>query len=331
MQMAMQKQNVDIVELLRASSHGPLYMRPHNGFPADMATYSPSGHTQLSTFASSKKRKPKNAGAPNSTANGGHFSPKFLPHQVAYPSPAAAAAMPPVSTHPPQPAGESIAMSELQATSTGSGYAHNESPPTYPTPHTMASHSPPLPPHCQPHNSYPSTSTQGHYSATTPTTSGYSEVTPTTYADLPPSSIATHCNGRVLDNYPSLYPPSTDAGTRPLQHLPVVSEAEPYSMGGAPITPDSSNPFPGGAYSPPQSGGSVSHPSPQSAQHASPNSTGAYVASPQSLTPSPESQQQRQQMIAAVGTVHGTVHVEPGYSYPGHSMYPPHFVGSTPV
>ena len=330
MQMAMQKQNVDIVELLRASSHGPLYMRPHNGFPADMATYSPSGHTQLSTFASSKKRKPKNASS-SSTANGGHFSPKFLPHQVGYPSPATA--MPPVSTHPP--AGESIAMSELQVTSTGSGYAHHESPPTYHTPHTMASHSPPLPPHCQPHN-YPPTSTHGHYSTATPTTSGYSEVTPTTYADLPPSSIATHCNGNsmhVLENYPPLYPTSTaDAGTRPLQHLPVAAEPEPYSLGGAPITPDSSNPFPGGAYSPPQSGGSVSHPSPQSAQHASPNSTGGYVASPQSLTPSPESQQQRQQMIAAVGTVHGTVHVEPGYSYPGsHSMYPQHFVGSTPV
>lgn len=342
LQMAGLKQNVDIVELLQASSHGPLYMRPHNGFPADMAvaTYAPSGHTQLSTFASSKKRKPKSSSSSSSTANGGHF-PKFLPHQVAYP-----AGMPPISSHLPPPAGmppvsshlpppgESIAMSELQGIgSSGGTYSHQESPPTY---HT---HSPPLPSHCQPQNSYPTTSTHGHYSAATPTTSGYSQVTPTTYEEVPSSSAASRCNGNamhMMDSYP-VYPTSTaDAGTRPLQHLPVVSETEPYAAGnsmGPPITPDSSNPFsvqPSGVYSPPQSGGSVSHPSPQSAQHASPNS-GGYVASPQSLTPSPESQQQRQQMIAAVGTVHGTVHVESGYNYPGHSMYPQHFVGSTPV
>jgi hypothetical protein len=228
-------------------------------------------------------------------------------------------------------------MTELQATNAGANYAHHESPPTYPTPHTMASssRSPPQPPHCQPQSSYPSTS-HGHYSAATPTTSGYSEVTPTTYDDMPPSSAAAHRTGatmqRMLDNY-SVYPTSTaDAGTRPLQHLPVVSEAESYSMG-APITPDNSNPFaqtPGEVYSPPQSGGSVSHPSPLSVHHSPPKS-GVYVASPQSLTPSPESQQQRHQMISAVGTVHGTVHVEPGYNYPSHAMYPQHFIGSTPV
>lgn len=314
LQVAMQKQHVDIVELLRASSHGPLYMRPHNGFPTDVV-YPSAGHTQLSSFASSKKRKAKGSTSSSSAANGGHF-PKFLPHQVSYPP--SSAGMPPASAHLP---GDSIAMADLQPTSSNA-YAHHESPPTYPA---MATHSPPLPPHC---SSYPSTSTHGHYSVATPTTSGYSEVTPTTYDELPPSSVA-HCNGsslHMMENYP-LYPPSTtDAGTHPLQHLPVVTEAEtPYGVG-APITPDS-NPYvqTPGAYSPPQSGGSMSHPSP----HPSPNS--GYGASPQSLTPSPESQQQQQQMISAVGTVHGTVHVEPGYSYPGHTMYPHHFIGSTPV
>lgn len=340
MQVAVQKQYIDIVELLRASSHGPLYMRGPNGFSPDMATYTPSGqHTQLSTFSSSKKRKPKSASS-STTPNGGHFT-KFLPHQVSYQS-----AMHPSSSHL-QPGetvamthlqpGETIAMAEL-TNGTAGAYAYHESPPTYP-PQTMAnSHSPPLPPHCQQQNSYPSTSTHGHYSVTTPTTSGYPEATPTTYDDLPLSSVA-HCNGsslHMMDTYP-LYPTSSaEVGTRPLQHLPVVTEREGQTPAYGALTPDSNNPFVpgGGVYSPPQSGGSVSHASPHSAQNPSPNS--GYGTSPQSLsTPSPEShvQQQQQQTISAVGTVHGTVHVEPaGYAYPGqHSVYQQHFVGSTPV
>lgn len=322
LQVAMQKQYVDIVELLRASSHGPLYMRPgpHNGFLPEVAAYSPSGHTphhQLVTPPTSKKRKSKNASS-NSASNGGHLH-KFLPSQVSYPG---STATPTSLQH-----GETLAMSELhmqqQANSNGP-YVQHESPPTYPShspplpphchpsqsPPTYPSHSPPLPPHCQQHLS---PSSHGHYSVATPTTSCYSVATPTTYDELP-------CNGHMLEGY---YPGTADVGTRPLQHLPEPGVQTSFvvtsSMGG-PITADPfvQNPV----YSPPQSGGSQR--SPQSAQHSSPHSTG-YGASPQSLTPSPESQQQT---IAAVGTVH---HVEPGYSYPGHTIHQQHFMGSTPV
>ena len=315
MQIAMQKQYVDIVELLRSSSHGPLYMRPPNGFLPDVTTYPGSVHTtQLVTPPFSKKKKPKSTSCSYSSASNAHFHGKFFTSQVPYPAPSAT----PPSSHLQQQ-GDAMAMSELHLQQQGNGGPHQSSP-TYPQP--TASHSPPLPTHCNP---YPSTSSHSHYSVATPTTVGYSDATPTNYDhrvvvsdDLVPSSTRHHS---MMEGYP-IYPSTADVGTHPLQHLPVVSEARVQST----YPPTSQHTLAtntDNVYSPPQSGGSQR--SPQSAHHASPNST-YYGASPESLTPSPESR-----TIAAVGTVHGTVHVEPGYDYPAHTMYAQHFMGNTQV
>ena len=331
MQIAMQKQYVDIVELLRASSHGPLYMRPHSAFMSDVSAYSTPGHTPLVTPPSSKKRKPKSVSSSSAAAGaGGARVKQFLSSQASYPSP--------TTSQQQQLPGDGIAMTELhlqQASSSSGNTSYVHSPPTT-YPHNISSHSPPLPPHCQ----QQPTSTHGHYSAATPTTSSYSEATPTPYDELPPPAKA-HCSSSSslqnrVESY-GLYPSNAEAGTRPLQHLPVVTEAGMQTCyngnGNVPITPDSQFvQTPGGVYSPPQSGGSMSQQSPHSAQHSSPgNSTVGYGASPQSATPSPP-ESQHQQTIAAVGTVHGTLHVESGsYNYPTHILHPQHFMGSTPV
>lgn len=239
-------------------------------------------------------------------------------------------------------------MTELpqQLTSTASSYAHHQSPPNYPPP-SATSHSPPLPANCQPHSTYPATSNHTQYTVATTNASGYSEHTPSTGYEhhqvlvgetelAPPVSVAHSSassslhHSAVVEGY-SLYPGTADVGTgtRPLQHLPVASEAEifptSHSVGTA-LTPDT--PFvqsTGNAYSPPQSGGSVSQRSPQSAVlQPSPNS---YGTSPQSLTPSPPESQQA--TIAAVGTVH---YVEP-YNYPmaSHFQQQQQFMSGTSV
>lgn len=353
MQIAMQKQYGDIVELLRTSSHGPLYMRPHNSFMSEIPAYQ-SPHHQLVTPPTSKKKKSKSmsgSGGSHSGATASHFHGNFMSGVVSYPASSTGTT---TSSSASQLHREGLAMSELhqhqhhhhtstaQSIATASSYAHHHSPPNYPppTPVTVTtSHSPPLPPHCQPH----SYSTTGHYSVTTPPSSGYSDHTPPTYElvgdgdALPSVSMAHtgrhHSAAPVVDGYP-LYPSNADMdnGTRPLQHLPVTTAGmqtnfHAHSMGTA-LTPDSVGnhyvPTPGVAYSPPQSGGSISQRSPQSTLQPSPNS---YGASPQSLTPSPpESQYSQHPTIAALGTVH----VEPGYNYPSHILHQ-HFVGSTPV
>lgn len=307
MQIAMQKQYVDIVELLRSSSHGPLYMRPPNGFLPDVASYAGSVHTtQLVTPPFSKKKKTKSTSCSYNSASNGHFHGKFFTSQVSYPAPSAT----PPSSHLQ---GDAMAMSDLHMQQQGP----HQSPPTYPQPPT-ASHSPPLPTPCNP---YPSTSSQSHshYTVATPTTV-YSDATPTNYDhrvvdDLAPSSM--------MEGYP-IYPSTADVGTHPLQHLPVVSEERVQSTY-PPTSQHTLGTTTDHVYSPPQSGGSLSQRSPPSAHHASPNSA-YYGASPESLTPSPESR-----TIAAVGTVHGTVHVEPGYDYPAHATMYTHFMGNTQV
>lgn len=307
LQIAMQKQYGDIILLLRTSSHGPLYMRSPNGFLPDVSSYPATGHAphhQLVTpHTSVKKKKGKSAGGVSSS-----HAHKFLGSQVSYPS-----------STTPTTSSSHFQMSEVQGSST-----HHHSPPTYP------SHSPPLPPHCQPHNPYPSTSNHGHYSVATPTSSGYSD--PHQQVDLPPvSSSVSH--SVVEQGYP-LYPTTTDVGvgTRPLQHLPMVSEVGIQTFPAHSLTPDGvSNPFVQPPYSP-QSGGSQRSPQSAATLQASPNSISPYGASPQSTTPSPETQQGA---TIAVGTV-GTVHVEGGigYNYSSHCI-PPHphqtFMGSTPV
>ncbi len=336
MQIAMQKQHADIVEMLRTSAHGPLYMRPpgpHNSFLPEPSTYSPAHHP-LVTPPISKKKKSKSATSSNS-----HFHPFRNQGQGSFQgAPSSHMAMSELQTSH----AHSMAMTELQhstsstvtqATLTAS-YAHQQpSPPNYPPGPPGSSRSPPLlPPHCQ--QLYIPTSNPAHYSMATPTTSsGYSDPSPPSYdphqmmgeeAHSSVSSSLQHSSA-VLDNYP-LYTPME---TRPLQHLPVESEADiQTSYAGTHHTMAEYGQAQGGAASPPQSGGSVSQRSPPSAFHAgpSPNST-SYGASPQSLTPSPESQHP----TIAVGTLHGTVQVEQGYGYPHHhhNMHQQHFMGSS--
>ena len=319
MQIAMQKQYGDIVELLRTSPHGPLYMRPPNGFMSEVPSYPSTSHAphhQLVTPPSSKKKKSAKS-AVSAASAASSFHGKFV------------GGYPPVTT---SSAGNNIAMTELHnntASSIGqpSSYAHHHSPPNYPPP-SVAAHSPPLPPNC---TTYPAaTSTHTQCTLATTEAPGY---TPSSYEQvLPPApvSVAPHTtvstslhHSAVPDGYP-LYPvpPSSgDVGTHPLQHLPVVSsEAElqttsAYAPTHAPAMTPESAPFmhSSSAYSPPQSGGSVvSQHSPQSAGALQPSPV-SYGTSPPSLTPSPESQQQ--QTIAAVGSI---VHVEPAYN-----NYPP--------
>lgn len=334
MQIAMQKQYGDIVELLRTSAHGPLYMRPPNGFMSEVPAYPSAGHThQLVTPPTSKKRKSKSTSS--SSASASNFHGKFGP-SGGYPSSSTTATTPTSSSHLHR---DNIPMSEFQhhqqlpttATPTSS-YTHHPSPSNYPPPPGAPSHSPPLPPT---HSAYPTTSNHGH----TPSSYEHQQVM-VGESEMPAVSVAphtsppssSHLHSSVVEAYP-LYPSTADVGTgtRPLQHLPVVTEAgiqTSFATGHSAMTPDSvSNSFmhnPGGVYSPPQSS-TVSQRSPQSAVTLQP-SPNSYGTSPQSVTPSPESQQQS--TIAAVGTV---LQVEPGYNYPSHHFQHQHFMSSTPV
>ena len=363
MQIAMKNQYSDIVELLRASSHGPMppyrLMPAGPGYPmsAEMASYPASQPPQqqlLVTPPTSNKRKKSKLPASNGQLHG-----KYKQQQSSY-SPSS------------QLHNESIAMSELHhnaPSSTHPPYTSHHSPPHFPTPLTSSNypsatatsvHSPPLPPHCQPPITsahYPSSSsthvdtscvtTPGPdhptYSISTPTTSGYSNPTPPTYdphhqhpilaedssGSIPHTTVSSSLpHHSMMEGYP-IYPgaaANVGMGTQPLQHF-TGAEMYPVStsvgVGSDPAGTATTSYVPT-AHSPPQSGGSISQNSPVSTFHSPPNS----YNSPQSLTPSPDSQ--------SAGTTNsvlnalGTVHVEVPYNYHHHNMYQ-QMMGSTPV
>ena len=223
----------------------------------------------------------------------------------------------------------------------------NPTPPGYSIPTPPGGYSIPTPP--------------GGYTNPTPP-GGYSNHTSHTYEKqllaegeqapvTTPAAPPPHSSGSSLQ-HPSImeascystsrYPPSAPASdvvateTRPLQHLTMETDATMQisyghsdSMGGGGAHAGAYLQSSVGVYSPPQSGGSVSHgqSSPHSMFPSPPNSN-----SPQSLslTPSPEA---RATNIHATGSfyVEGTgATVGMGTSFP-HVMHHHHLMGATPI
>ena len=329
LQIAMEKQYGDIVDLLRASAHGPLpYMHrmPANtaagySLSTEMSPY-PQPPQQLVTPPTSKKKKSKGTG---STHGGG----KLLNGQASYSTSS--------QLHNEPFAMTSMAHRNIPSSNHSSfGPTHPSHFPTSNYAPTSSTHSPPLPPH-----SSTSMASHEHYCNPAPTdpmasAAGYS---PPTYDphqqvhindDLPPSTSVSHTSGSssLRHHYP-MYHSVADVGTgtHPLHHLPVVTEAEMQtSFGPNPssvaLTSDHTQ-FMQNTNSPPQSGGTHQQKSPLSVFHSSPNSN-SYGTSPQSLTPSPDSQGTN--VLNALGTVH----VEGGYTYNHYNLHQ-QIVSSTPV
>ena len=283
-QISMQKQYTDIVELLRASAHGPMpYMRQMPPGSASY-TYSPNGYPpttqqQLVTPPTSKKKKrAARTQSPTSFPASSAVSHASPPDQYNHTSSAYSNPTPPGGYSNPTPPG---------------GYSNPTPPGGYSNPTPPGGYSNPTPP--------------GGYSNPTPP-GGYSNPTPPSYehhhsmqgeAELSSATTPTVSGATPLQHpYGPLYPSTTGStdvvasSTRPLQHFSMVTDQPasfPHSEGQA------------GAYAytgvpSPQSGGSVTQSSPHSVFPSPPNTN-----SPPSLTPSPEA---RQTNIHATGMVY---------------------------
>ena len=269
LQVAMQKQYSDIVDLLRANTHGPVpYMRQmssgafnftHNGYPP--TSQQQVGTTSTNTKAKKKRTRPSSPNYPVST------------------------------TSPPDPFNQTPSGGYSNPTPPG-GYSNPTPPGGYSNPTPPGGYSNPTPP-----GGYSNPTPPGGYS--NHPTPPYDHQHPIQEADvvavttpIVSNGVLQHPSGLESSAYATRYPPiatPTDvmapSSTRPLNHL----YSHPEGPGGTPLGM--------GVNSPPQSGGSVTQSSPHSVLFHSPPDTN----SPSSLTPSPEG---RQTNIHATGMVY---------------------------